>query len=237
MNYQVITDEKLLKDFIEWLPDLKENEKYYMCLFARSKYTKDAEGKNGIAHIKSDKAQLKRFVTDKTRMFNKIQQLECPVGAYMQRDVIIPQEALALYITLNPRNLYKATLESAIKLIKSIDNQNTNMNPHQEVLSEIQRCKSRTCYVDFDLDWTDSPQNEMFVIQSISQFFDNEGVEFLKTRGGYHILVDPEKVRPSIKHKWYQFMAKQPYVDQTGDQMIPVPGTYQGGFTPHFIKI
>lgn len=38
---------------------------------------------------------------------------------------------------------------------------------------------------------------------------------------------------------WYRIIQKAygDYVDQTGDNMIPIPGTYQGGFTPKFIEI
>ena len=231
MNYQIIKDEDLLRWFIEWLPELKENETFYVCLFARSKYTKNEAGENGIPHIKSDKAQLKRFTSKKEDLFTKIKQLECPIGSYQQKGgIIVPQEALALYITPNPRDMYRAMFSSIRHLTTCIQNTNKNVNPHQEVMSEIQRTKSRTCFVDFDID--DKSVNLQEELKSII----NPGAyEILETRGGYHLLVKPDKVNLEYKKTWHQNISKIGAVDQTGDQMIPVPGCSQGGFTPKFV--
>lgn len=237
MNYKIITDEKKLREFIDWLPDLKPTEKYYMCLFARSKYTKDSEGKNGIAHIKSDKAQLKRFVSDKIRMYDKIKQLEVEIGSYKQKDIPIPQEALALYITPNPRDLWKATFNSVIKLTQCIRDDNKLNNPHQEVLSEIQRTKGTRHFIDFDLDLKEKNDSSFIVLKEVlKQHINLDAVDILETRGGYHILVNIKKVSFEFRNKFYQGIASLADIDQTGDQMIPVPGTYQGGFTPNFLK-
>lgn len=230
MNYQIITDEEKLLSFIDWLPELKEYEKYYVCLFARNKYCKE------LTHIKSDKSQLKRFVSDKERLYWKIKQLEVEVGAYRQKDNAIPQEALALYITPNPRSTWKATFNSIIKLSTMIrDNCITN-NPHQEVLSEIQRAKGTTHYIDFDIDEKDE-QVLSDTITRIKEVINPDAVTWLRTRGGLHVLINPKKVAPEFKNSFYQNIVKLPNIDQTGDQLIPVVGCTQGGFTPHFLDI
>ena len=229
MNYQIVKDEAMLKSFIDWLPELEPNEKYYFCLFARNKYCKE------LTHIKSDKAQLKRFVTDKSRMFMKIKQLEVPLGCYMQREFPVPEEALALYMTPNPRNMMKATVNTMVKLAQSIRDQNIDMNCHQEALSEIQKAKSRTCYVDFDID-----QKESGTLDTIKRLIDpllDTPAKILETRGGYHVLIDPETVRVSEKNKWYNTIKIGLSADVTGDNMIPVPGCTQGGFIPHFVNL
>jgi hypothetical protein len=234
MNYKIVKDEKILKEFIDWLPELESTEKYYLCLFARSKYSKDLQGKNGLPHIKSDKAQLKRFVSDKERMFLKIKQLEVKVGNYMQKDLVVPEEALALYITPNPREMWKATINSMVKLANCIRDQNILVNPHQEVMSEIQRTKSRTCWIDFDID-QDDPEKLALDVEEIKSYINADAITWLKTRGGLHCLVNPDKVEEKYKKTFYQKLSM--FADQTGDNMIPVPGCTQGMFIPHFVNL
>jgi len=232
MNYQIVKDEKLLKDFIDWLPELAPQERYYLCLFARNKYCKE------LTHIKSDKAQLKRFVTDKERMFQKIKQLEIEVGGYKQKHMDVPEEALALYITPNPRDMFKATVNTMVKLAQSIRDQNISMNPHQEAMSEIQKAKSRNCWIDFDIDTKGvSPDYSHYLKESVYNIVGKDTeVKFLETRGGYHVLVNPETVPLEFKRTFYVSMMEVPHCDQAGENMIPVPGCTQGMFVPHFIN-
>jgi hypothetical protein len=239
MNYSIIKDEAMLKDFIRWLPELEPKERYYLCLFARNKYCKE------LVHIKTDKAQLKRFVSDKERIFNKIQQLEIELGRYKQKEKEVPEEALALYITPNPRDMFRASVNTMVKLAQSIRDNNVSMNPHQEALSEIQKAKSRTVYVDFDLDFPEYFEGAVnregyianSIIPAVYQHVNPEAVTFLNTRGGLHIMVEVKKVAQEFKNKFYQGLSSIAGVDQTGDQLIPVPGCTQGMFIPHFINL
>jgi len=191
MNYQIIADEKKLLNFIAWLPKLEENEKYYITLLARKKYSDE--------EIKSNsKTQLKRFTSDKERLFDKIKQLEVPFGAWKLKDGAAPQKSLALYISLNPRCMKKATELMGKKCWDLMNAKNYN-------LKEV-------------------GENNYTIIE---------------TRGGYHLLIEPEKAteyrQATFNDKnWYQKIQKKYPVDQSGDQLIPVVGTYQGGFVPRF---
>lgn len=235
MNYQIITDEQKLVEFINWLPELAPEETYYLCLFARSKYCK------GIAHVRSDKAQLKRFTSNKSRMLEKIKQLECPIGAYNFREVgskeilAVPQEALAIYITPNPRSFIKANTASVHKLLDLALQPYNGYHPYQEVLSEVQKAKSRSEFVifDFDINKDEWPT----VSKLIGLGINHEALNIVETRGGYHVMVRTALIEDNYKNSWYNNMRKILALyssdhDNAGDMMCPIPGTYQGGFTP-----
>lgn len=177
--------------------------------------------------LKSDKSQLKRFTSNKERLIDKIRQLECKVGSYKQDGIGIPQEALALYISPNPRNNYKATIKGIQRFAQLIENQNQNFNPHQEILSVIQQTAGTKKWVIFDIDTKEISKPEIENILGTSEFL------FLETRGGFHVLVEPNKIPKSHSKTWHQNLSK--ISDVRGDCLIPVPGCCQGGFIPRFV--
>lgn len=223
-NYSIIKDEQALREFIEWLPDLERHETFYVALFARKKYCAD------IKYIKTDKAQCRRMTSDKGHLFNKIQQLEIPLGAYEIKGITIPQEALALYISVNPRDFLKATRQSLIKMANLLAMEYNGYNPHQEVMSEIHRACSRKVWFDLDIDDPDFDGIRSEVLESINP----ECVKFLRTKNGCHVLIELKKIHKSFEKSWYQNLTKIKGVDVRGDNLIPVVGCTQGGFVPYF---
>jgi hypothetical protein len=220
-TYKVIHDVAALKAYIEWLPELGPSEKYYGCLFARKKYCQS------IPWPGSDKTQLKRFTATKENLLFKLRQLECPLGSFEIKGQAIPQDALALYLHVNPRDLWKATIKSIGQLAKVIECDGKTSNPHQEVLSEIQRSHGKKKYVVFDLDEKDQTK-----LRTIYETVDGH-CEVMETRGGYHIFVPTAKARDITDKRWYNKVAE--LCDVTGDNMSPVPGCVQGGFVPKML--
>ena len=223
-NYKVICDEKALKSFIDTLPNSDVNERYYFCLFARKKYCRD------IKYIKSDKSQLARKVATKDRLFGKIQQMECKLGSYLQDEVDIPQEALALYINPNPRCMRKATLQLLKKLADVVGQDSPGFNPQAEAMSCIQRSCSRRLVTDFDID-----TKEEGTLEKVADILkDKSCYKVLESRGGYHVLVDTKAVPQEAGKMWYPELRKM--ADVQGDCMHPVPGCTQGMFVPRFLE-
>jgi hypothetical protein len=227
MNYQIVSDESLLKEFISFLPDTASSELYYVGLYARKKYCAQ------ITNLKSDKQCLARFTSDKTRLFEKLKQLEVPLGCYSQKGIIVPQEALAAYITVNPRDLELASKRSLIKLAELNTKKYDGYNPHQEVMSEIQKACGTKTYIDFDFDCAES--EVAGIVTQVQMAVNNSSINVLKTRGGIHVLINLTKVEKSFVKTWYKKISSIEGVDQIGDNMIPIMGCYQGGFIPRLI--
>lgn len=223
-NYTVIADLPRLEAFANWLPATTPGELFYVALLARNKYAKAA----GIGTFNSDRYQCKRFLTTADRLVDKIRQLECPLGAYRLKSIEVPQEALALYITPNPRDAIKATRFALIKFAELVASGSTSHNPHAEALSQVHKSCGTKHFVDIDFDGV-SPAD---VVPEIAKFLNLDAVEILLTRGGFHALVRLAAVAPEHVKSWYKKMMALPGVDIRGDNMIPVPGCVQGGFVP-----
>lgn len=235
-NYMIIVDEIELDEFIDFLPELKEDEAYYISLMARSKYLK---GTKYESTLKGDRSKLKRaIVTDKKRIKQKIRQMEIAVGAYGDdKGNSIPQESLALYIKVNPRNLKVASKNLSKSIIDALY-EGKFINPHTESLKAIQNSKKDRRYLeyDFDLDKTlisaEGLKDEIVGATGLSSDY----FVIVETRGGYHVLVNTLKMK-GLKFNWMipfteLWKKYSTDVENGGDQMIPVPGSYQGGFVP-----
>lgn len=226
MTIEIVKDEEAFEDFIEFLPNLEEGECYYVCLFARKKYHSSAN---------NDKTSCKRFTaTSKEWLEIKVRQLETKKGAYKNKDgTAVHEDALALYINVNPRSFKKAQKNLLIALANKITEISNYQNPSSLALSEIQRAKSRTVYVDFDFD-TDKPYSHFE--KDILNIINEEAINVIKTRGGFHVLVAPDKVIHEYKSNWYQNLTKFKECDVAGDNLIPFVGTRQGDSIPYLLR-
>mgnify|MGYP006908206664 CR=1 FL=1 len=228
MNYQIIKNTGELINFIEWLPDLSESERFYVALFARKKYAPDSG-------LKNDKCQLKRFLATKENLILKLQQLELSLGYYSYDGLEIPQESLAVYITPNPRCLQKAVRKLGKTCWNIVDL--PKVNPVAEAMTCVHQSKSRTIIMDFDVD---NKENLTEDIGKLNEIIGSDSFTILETRGGYHIMVNPKMASAFREHhnfnkNWYGVIMEEFKPDVTGDNLIPIPGCTQGNYIPILI--
>lgn len=233
MNYEIIKNEKELQKFIDWLPELEDGQKFYWSLFARKKY-------NATEGLKSDKGMLKRGTATKEQLINKLRKIEIKLGLYETDGVKINQESLALYITPNPRDMHKAGIKTISELSKFLVEGRTIYNPEAVALNTIQVTGVKK-YMDFDIDFKEG--SGCSYIRLLEWIKDNDMINpeaifgnIVKTRGGFHILVELDKISEKYKKVWYNNFTQTKHEEFTimanNDNMIPAPGCVQSDFIP-----
>ena len=222
MHYKIILDEPKLDEFINILPETSDTEVFYISLFARHKYHPSFPNTR-------DQGQLARIISKKQDIKEKIRRFETPIGSYTRDGSIVVQEAIAVYIGLNPRSLVKANKNILVELAKRFAEGNTVFNPIQLATTEIHRATDKKYFVDFDFD---DVEFDSSVVENI---IPKDSYKILKTRGGFHLIVELAKIK-GIKSNWYTAIASLPNCDIKGtSNLTPIPGCTQGGFIPYFI--
>lgn len=215
--YKVLLDEQKFDEFVNFLPDLEENEVYYLSLFGRHKYCTSLPKDN----------QLARFTSSKENLKEKILRLECTWGGYKRDGIDVPQEAIALYIALNPRNIVKANKNLLVELAKCFTDGKADFNPLSLARTAVHNATNRKVFVDFDYDFI-NPQKHL---PEIKKILPDNTYKILKTRGGFHLLVSLVNVP---KTNWFKTLTALDGCDVKGSNtMIPVPGCTQGNFCPY----
>lgn len=249
--YNLLKDENELRLFYDRiLPPLKEDEVYYVSLSCRGKYMKD-EPKNFHKRLGSSEMFERRIIRehDWNKFKRTILKYCCEEGAYTFDDgVNIPIESMAVYFTITPSSMLKAVSEFGQKFISSLTEialgQGCSLSylKHldREILSCIHKAKGTKHYIDIDMDLHEGKKhsgNDQVAIAHLTQELYNKDINYfiIDTRSGYHILMKKDSIHFNYVEllqkieKEYKEVIKELKVN--GNQMIPLPGTSQGGHT------
>src|ERR1035437_1994499 len=120
MNYKLIHNLDNLNKFIEFLPNLKENESYFLILIARKKW-------NPSAPIPAA-YKLNRECVTKEKIVRTIRQWETEIGTYVTSEGnAIPNENLGVSIAYNPKDQFKAVFDLMKKSLEIIEKGRTGI--------------------------------------------------------------------------------------------------------------
>ena len=223
-NYKIIQDEQKLRDFIDWLPNLEQNEVFFGCLLSRKKY-------DPTSKVKSE-TQLKRFICKKDHLFNALRQLECPIGSYTSNGEPVAQITLACYFQVNPRDMELSSKHALVRIAELITKPYNGYNVRSEVESCIQTTPSKNkSYIHFDFD---APIED--ILPKIKEFINEDCLTVVKTRGGFHLLIETKKIdQEKYRKTWYQNIISLG-VDASKDILLPMVGCVQSDFVPFIYK-
>jgi hypothetical protein len=87
--------------------------------------------------------------------------------------------------------------------------------------------------MDFDFDGVEVD----YVLNKLENSLNKDCLTVLKTRGGFHLLVELNKIDKKYIKSWYNSIKNIEGCDVSGDNLIPVVGCTQGEFIPHFINL
>ncbi len=228
MNYKLIMDEQKLNEFIALLPELKENESYFIILIARRKWNK-------VAEIPATIKLKRESVLSKSKIIKTIKNWQLELGTFEYNNLIIEPENLGVYLAYNPKNQLKACYTLIEKCLEKIKNNYVGINVKSIANDAIQVSSGTKNFLDIDVD-IKNDEKLNYIIEDIKKCLglDKELI-LIKTRGGFHCLV-PTK---NLNGNWHSKIIELNYksdINIMSDDLVPLVGCRQGDYIPFIIK-
>ncbi len=136
-------------------------------------------------------------------------------------------------MTINPRSQTKAAKWLLKRLADVVADGEQNVNVYQESLTAIHKSIGRKLFVDVDFDNVEIE----CTVKEIGKLINPDCVKILETRGGFHAIIRLDCIAPQYVKSWYKNITALPGADIAGDTLIPIPGTYQGGWVPQLFDM
>ncbi len=247
--YKLIHDPEQIKQFGKLFLPTENRLVINLSLVARKKYAPELPDLVYILQrvIVGGDADREKAANHLSRY---VMRLETPIGSYIDKnDQPIPNEALALYAFIDPKDTVKALSATLHECVEKISNGESVPNAFNLYKDQINKSKSPTTgkqYRQIDLDTKDPDQ-----IETVKAVLEKTGVKVLmaiETRGGYHLIYEHDR---AINNKaLYEFKETTKFekLDRNGkptkdhwfsipsSPMVIVPGTYQGGFKTSIVN-
>ncbi len=239
--YELIKDNNQYEKFIEIMPELKDDEVYFISLSARNKYL-TAEEREFYALGRTEMFG-RTVVKRKEDFYFAMNKLEAMLTyKHTKNGKSIPKKALVVYVNVNPSSMIKAyemyvnemnrelfQVTQALRHDKVV-NYEGFINMERKMMNCIQKCRERRYFIDIDID----TKNET-ILNRISFRLKSVDYKIIETQGGWHILIKKDSLTKEVKlHEVVKEM-NDAVKDEGGEvmfnknQMIPVPGTLQAG--------
>lgn len=268
-HHQLIWDVNQIERFQNLFMNGFDNEHVHLIyLAARRKYDEKQPLAGSTCFNRQVINQKTRSLVDMIRMY------EIPVGTYSDKTgSVIRDDALVVYYLLNHRNAKTAYSKFAKKMLDRLCGAAEEKFDDliSELKSAIHSASNSKRYIELDVD-TKEPAIVQKVLNVLNQPLvkgcecpikteqcqrTRSLTEFVictvETHGGYHIVLDNEKLGKDARGKlWQEFNSPEykfagadfhgkpitkSYVDVRSDPSPPIPGTLQGGFPVRMVRL
>jgi len=247
----IYSTEELEKFYTTVMMETTDDETYFVSLSTRKKYLTDEEREE--YQLRNAEMYCRR--TSRARTFTRfLHDIErMGVKYYTSNGKVMPEKATVCYIMVNPRSLSLASslfmkeMMDDVQHVMAYHGQSSKMNKPESILRTcIQKSRSQRVWIDIDIDV--DRRCEELVLDYYKELRSRYTLkcELIKTKSGYHLLLHSseneytKEMNPDIIVKSLERMISLFYeqnnidtkweVIRNKDEMIPLPGTYQGGF-------